>query len=231
MRKITNAETIKIGALELPIDTHSGKFNCYVEPLERIKRELDAMLSHHRKIFVFRCDIRIHTYSDDNEVISKFIKTFVRWAKGNYGLKRVGYAWCREVETAKKQHYHLIFMLGGSKVNVAGKVFEKIADIASVQDLSPWFCDNPTYFIKRKDLENGNYTKYNNAFYRASYLAKERGKKIKGERANSFQTSRINPRLNEQGDVFKAGDDYSKRINEVVTSQPMTDAERQIPLF
>ena len=43
MRKKTNAETIEIDGLELPINTHGGKYYCFEEPLPKIKRELDAM--------------------------------------------------------------------------------------------------------------------------------------------------------------------------------------------
>ena len=118
-------------------------------------------------------------------------------------------------------------------------------EVAAIQDLSIGYCDNPSYLIKRTDLAKGDYSTYNDAFYRLSYLAKERGKTIKAERANSYQTSRIKPRLNENGKVFMAGDDYKKWIadkakaNKVkrVKSAPnpliaaMTDAERQLPLF
>lgn len=194
MRKRTNADSIEIDGLDLPINTKSGNCYCYVEPLERIKKELDAMLSWHCKVFVIRFDIRIHEYSDDNQVISKFTKTLIEWAKRHYGLKRVGYAWCREVERSKKQHYHLVFMFDGNQIRAAGTLTNKIGEIASLQNLSHWICEKPSYMVHRKDLDKGDYSKYNKAFYRVSYLAKERGKTIKGERANSFQTSRVKPR-------------------------------------
>lgn len=216
MRKLTNNETITIEGLELPILTHDGKYNCFVEPLPKIKRELDAMLSHHRKVFVFRIDIRIERYTADNEIMTKFLRSFIPWLKRRYQLKRVGYVWCREVETSKKQHYHLVFMIDGTAVKTMKTITDKAIEIASIQDLSPWIPKSPSYLIERKHLEQGNYTKYKEAFRRASYIAKERGKKVKGESVNSFQTSRVEPRLNEHGEVFKAGDDYSKRMREVV---------------
>lgn len=216
MRKKTNAETIEIDGLELPINTHKGKYSCFVEPLPKIKRELDAMLSHHRKVFVFRIDMRIESYTGDNEVMTKFLRSFIPWLKRRYELKRVGYVWCREVETSKKQHYHLVFMIDGTAVKTMKTIADKVIDLASIQDLSPWIPKSPSYLIQRKHLEQGNYTKYKQAFFRASYIAKERGKKVKGESVNSFQTSRIKPRLNEHGTIFKAGDDYSKHIRDAV---------------
>lgn len=216
MRKLTNDETITIDGLELPILTHDGKYNCFVEPLPKIKRELDAMLSHHRKVFVFRIDIRIERYTADNEVITKFLRSFIPWLKRRYGLHRVGYVWCREVETSKKQHYHLVFMIDGTAVKTMKTITDKAIEIASIQDLSPWIPKSPSYLIERKHLEQGNYTKYKEAFRRASYIAKERGKKVKGESVNSFQTSRVQPMFNEHGNVFGAGDDYRKRVRDKV---------------
>lgn len=216
MRKLTNDKTITIDGLELPILTHDGKYNCFVEPLPKIKRELDAMLSHHRKVFVFRIDMRIESYTGDNEVMTKFLRSFIPWLKRRYDLHRVGYVWCREVETSKKQHYHLVFMIDGTAVKTMKTITDKAIEIASIQDLSPWIPKSPSYLIERKHLEQGNYTRYKQAFLRASYIAKERGKKVKGESVNSFQTSRIKPRLNEHGEVFKAGDDYSKRMRAAV---------------
>ena len=213
MRKLINSNTVIIDGLELPILTHDGKYYCFEEPLPIIKRELDAMLSHHRKVFVFRIDMRIERYTGDNKVITKFLRSFIPWLKRRYDLKRVGYVWCREVETAKKQHYHLVFMIDGTAVKTMKTITDKVKDIAFMQDLSPWIPKSPSYLIERKHLEYGDYTKYKEAFRRASYIAKERGKKVKGKKTNSFQTSRVQPRLNEHGEVFKAGDDYQKRLN------------------
>jgi hypothetical protein len=248
MRILTNEPTVTIDGLELPIQNmgKDGKiYNCYVEPLQRFKREIDAMLSHHCKIFILRFDVRIYTNSQTNEVISNFRKSYAERVKRYYKTKNVAYVWCREVEKKKKQHYHFAVIVDGNEAWVAGALLAMAEEVAAIQDLSIGYCDNPSYLIKRTDLAKGDYSTYNDAFYRLSYLAKERGKTIKAERANSYQTSRIKPRLNENGKVFMAGDDYKKWIaakakaNKVkrVKSAPnpliaaMTDAERQLPLF
>ena len=205
MRKLTNANELIIDGFKLPINTHDGKYSCYVEPLEKIKRELDTMLMCHNKVFVFRLDVHVHSYSPTNEPMTDFLRSFIKWAKSYYGMKRIGYAWCREVETAKKQHYHLLIMLDGNKVDRIGEIdpkkrldkdcnygiFERLEHIASIQDLTLSVPEKATYMIRRSKLEQGDLTKYHQVFYRSSYLAKERGKKLKAERANSFSTSRI----------------------------------------
>ena len=226
MRVISNEPTIELDGLILPIYTSKGDY--YVEPLVAIKDQLDAMLSHHNKVFVFRFDIKIKknsyyddegnefsTFTDDNQVITNFLKVFNRWLKRRYKLSRIGYVWCREIEKAKKQHYHLVFMVDGNLINEATSLYNtispKIKEMAIKQGLVDYICKNH-YLIEHKDLKQGDYTSYKNAFYRASYLAKVTGKNIKGERANNFQPSRVKPRLNEHGDIFKAGDDYHKRL-------------------
>lgn len=244
MHILTNDPTVTIDGLELPIQNKGkdGKiYNCYVEPLQRFKREIDAMLSHHCKVFVLRFDVRVHTYTPTNTVITDFRKSYAERVKRYYKTKNVAYVWCREVEKKKKQHYHFAVIVDGNEAWVAGALLAMAEEVAAIQDLSIGYCDNPSYLIKRTDLAKGDYNTYNDAFYRLSYLAKERGKTIKAERANSYQTSRIKPRLNERGEVFSHKDDYMEYIKHkaaskqvTATDKPlymMTDDERQIALF
>jgi len=226
MRIISNEPTIELGGLELDVMVKGDGY--YKEPLIAIKDQLDAMLSHHSKVFVFRFDIRIKgdsyyneegiefdTFTDDNQIITNFLKVFNRWLKRRYKLPRIGYVWCREIEKAKKQHYHLVFMVDGNKINATTSLHNtikpKIKELAIEQGLVEHIPPNP-YMVDNADLKKDDYTLYKAAFYRASYLAKVAGKNIKGERANNFQPSRVKPRINEHGDIFKAGDDYHKRL-------------------
>lgn len=248
MRKITISDTFEIDGLVLPINTLGKGKGCYVEMLAAIHREMSAMLSNHRKVLMFRIDVRVYEYSDNNKVISMFMRRFKRWAMKHYGTKNIGHVWCREVETAKKQHYHLFIMMDGSKVLNSKVSFDKCLEIAERNGLSVWLPDKPNYKVNR-----GDTPAYADAFRRASYLAKQRGKKLKGKRANSFSASQIEPRFNEYGKIFSVGDDYDKRIktrasSKQITPAPdaikiplppadnmvkkqLTDAERQLPLF
>lgn len=226
MRVISNEPTIELDGLILPVYTSKGDY--YVEPLVAIKDQLDAMLSHHSKVFVFRFDIRIKensyydeegnefsTFTDDNQIVTNYLKVFNRWLKRRYKLSRIGYVWCREIEKAKKQHYHLVLMVDGNKINATTSLHNtikpKIKELAIRQGLVEHIPPN-AYMVDNADLKQGDYTLYKDAFYRASYLAKVTGKGIKGERANNFQPSRVKPRLNKDGEIFKAGDDYHQRL-------------------
>ena len=252
MKELTNEPTIIIDDLELPI-LNTGKngkiYNCYVEPLQRFKREIDAMLSHHSKVFMLRFDVRVNTHSQTNEQMTRFLRSYIPRVERYYKTKNVAFVWCREVERAKKQHYHFAVMVDGSNATRVSQELLRMADeVAAHQKLDKiGYCENASYLIKRTDLAKGDYSTYNEAFKRLSYLAKERGKTIKAERANSYQTSRIKPRLNERGEVFSHKDDYMEYIKHkaaskkrttvpttTATDKPihmMTDAERQLPLF
>lgn len=251
MHELTNEPTVTIDGLELPI-LNTGKdgkiYNCYVEPLQRFKREIDAMLSHHSKVFMLRFDIRVDTHSQTNEQMTRFLRSYIPRVERYYKTKNVAFVWCREVERSKKQHYHFAVMVDGSNATRVSQELLRMADeVAAFQKLKIGYCENASYFIKRTDLAKGDYSTYNEAFERLSYLAKERGKTIKAERANSYQTSRIKPRLNEHGEVFSHKDDYMEYIKHkaaskkqttapktTATDKPvhmMTDDERQLPLF
>jgi len=238
MRKITIANEIEINGKVLPILTSGIGKGCYVEMLTAIEREMTAMLSNHNKVLMFRIDVHVNNYTDNNTVISTLLRRYKRWAMEYYDTKRIAHVWCREVETAKKQHYHLFLMIDGNKVQTTDYLFDKFNDIALNSNLHAWLPENPYYRVKKDDM-----LAYSEAFKRASYLAKQRGKKIKGERANSYSASRIQPRLATDSELSKSGDDYLKRIATKASSskslphtnnrnrQPLTDAERQLPLF
>ena len=194
MRKKTNKDYITLDGRDLPIHTSNGKHYCYEEPLIAFKNELDKMLAYHNRVYVFRFDIRIHSYTDDNTVLTNLLRPYIAWIKRKYNTKRVGYIWARELEKAKNQHYHVAMMVDGNKVRTMYGLLEKLEYLTSIQNLSIGYCKRPSYMIKRADLDRGDYKIYDDAFYRVSYLAKTRGKDYKGDKANNYQTSRIKPK-------------------------------------
>jgi len=98
------------------------------------------------------------------------------------------------VEKSKKQHYYLVLMLDGHKINYPSKVISLAKQIWEGRELGhiPTI-KNPYYMIEREDLDS-----YAKAFYRISYLAKVRGKgvgksgKLKALKVNDYYASRIN---------------------------------------
>ena len=63
--------------------------------------QIDAMLSHHSKIHIIRFDLRVYQYIENNEKMTTFNRRLHKWLKRKYNLKRIGFMWSRETETAK----------------------------------------------------------------------------------------------------------------------------------
>lgn len=253
MRKEIFDEVFEINGKKLPINASSTK-GCYFEMLSAIEREMTAMLSNHRKVLMFRFDIHIKEYTPDNKVISDCLKEVKKFIKSYYeDCERIGYVWCREQQTVKHQHYHVFMMVNGSKIDNTFKIFEEIQNISDRTPLlaEPHIPKNAYIMVNRGDDDA-----FNEAFYRASYLAKIRTKGYKGvkpkkgervlDRVNNYNATNIKPRLNEDGKIFTSGDDYKKAIaakairskqaepQPTATDKPlrlMTDDERQLPLF
>lgn len=57
-----NGETLSINA--------NNKYGCFVEILEAIQQQLDAMLSYHCKVLVLRFDLHTDEYQSNNALIS-----------------------------------------------------------------------------------------------------------------------------------------------------------------
>jgi hypothetical protein len=148
--------------------------------------QVDAMLSHHSKIHIIRFDLRVYEYTENNGIITAFNRRLHKWLKRKYNLKRVGFVWCRELETAKQQHYHYALMIDGHKVNYPIEVNSKVKELWRQLDGSEYFPNNCYYNVKRD-----NYETIQSAIWRISYLAKARGKGYKPDQTKNYGTSRI----------------------------------------
>ena len=186
MKQVIYEKTITINNQVLAINANE-KNGCFVEILLALYRELMAMLAHHHKILFLRVDIRIFDYTPNNKIISDYLRKVKRWLSIHYDIKRVGHLWVREIEKAKNQHYHLILLLDGSKIQHPKKLIDYLEHLAYYRDMAKPFTPQQCYLmIFRKDFKN-----FDRAFYRGSYLAKERGKGYKDKTANDFSASRI----------------------------------------
>lgn len=152
--------------------------------------QVDAMLSHHSKIHIIRFDLRMYEYTDNNGIITAFNRRLHKWLKHKYNLKRVGFAWCRELETSKHQHYHYALIVDGHKVNYPDEVNRKVKEIWRQLDGSEFFPTRCYYNVIR-----GDYKTIQAAIWRISYLAKARGKGYKPAQTKNYSTSRISTKL------------------------------------
>ena len=218
MRELVRSSRVLLGGRWLPIYTRglSGKvYGCYLEPLQRIESQMTAMLSHYTNVMMIRVDIHVKELEGtfDNKIMTDFMHELRKGINRQYGLKRIGYFWVREIETVKHQHYHLVLMVDAAKVNTPKGIFIECEKIArrTYELAKPSLPANSYIKVERGDSET-----FDRMFYRVSYLTKERGKQRKGKFANNYGSSNIP--LNEKKHVtptsrtFTSGIEYLKQI-------------------
>lgn len=164
---------------------------CYNEVLKRLYGQLNNFLSHHSRLLFLRQDIRVYQYSTDNKLMSDFMRSLRRNLKRHFGFSRVGYLWVRELSKATKQHYHLILLLDGNKVQHPANVIRIAEETAyKVEIPKPYTPKKPYLLISRNDSEG-----FCKAIYRGSYMAKTRTKQC-NKKIRSMGCSNIRPRGN-----------------------------------
>ena len=161
----------------------------YLEILTRIINQLDIAYSIHKRLLVVRFDLHLKHYTPDNEVISKFIKRTKQWISRNYKIKNIGYNWVRELERAKTQHYHLVLLLDGDKIQHPSKLIRRIKETWLDNGHMP-VIKNPFYFIDKGNCKEERAK----AIDRLSYLAKTRGKGYRDPQAKDYGSSRLKPK-------------------------------------
>ncbi|MBI9109977.1 inovirus-type Gp2 protein [Maridesulfovibrio ferrireducens] len=157
---------------------------CKENILDRIDGLLDHTTQKHNKVFCIRMDLRFPKYYQvpaDNQHISKFISKFNRY------FKRQGvdpyYLWVREQSREKHQHYHLMVLVDGNKMQFPHKLIEKAEELwnSTLNIDGQGLVDHCTksrsgevqvnsYRMRRNDENYGQVR--DDCFHRCSYLAK-----------------------------------------------------------
>lgn len=155
--------------------------------LKTIISDFEIMLSHYSRVLVFRIDLHPKTGSETNETISLFLKNLLKTLNTKYQCKAI-YHCAREQDTADKEHYHLEILLSGHKAkhSEALQILIKTLWKAQTQG-SVVFVKKPFCIIRR-----GDKASIKAAFYRTSYLTKERTKELNGK-AKSFISNKLKP--------------------------------------
>jgi protein GP2 len=187
MKRPVYADEVLLGGVSLRVNNGDGKYGCYREILSAIHDQLAAMLSHHSRAMVLRMDLHVERLTPDNLVLSRFLEKVKKRLSQHYKAKRMGYVWVREMEQAKKQHYHLALFIDGNKIQHPAKLIHWIdARWQARSHPKPFTPENCFYMIRRNDTRG-----FNTAFERLSYLAKIRGKSYRSKTVNDYSTSRI----------------------------------------
>jgi len=188
LRKLVRSDRATIGDMELDINAKDTQ-PVYLEALNAIKQQMDAMKTHCPRLLVFRLDVRLNRYTPDNKPISKFIHKLSKWITKTYGGP-VGYIWAREQDKAPAQHYHLLVVVNGKAVRHPSHIITKAEAIAEGWEWPKPYTPRRCYY----DIRPNDEQAYRDAFYRASYLAKSQTKTGKGKTANYFGASRVKPK-------------------------------------
>jgi len=160
----------------------------YTHILQPLLSQYIYMLEQYSKVFVYRLDIHLATYTKTNKVMTDFNRHLRKRIQRHYNIKDIAYCWVREQEKAKQQHYHYVLMLNGHKVRHPHTINNWIFEIANKLDLS-----RPSvagYHFIRRDKSDYN-EKLQNTCYHISYLAKVRGKGYRSTQTNDYSTSRL----------------------------------------
>lgn len=169
---------------------NSAKSGLFTKQLTMMINQIENMLSYHSKVLAIRFDLRLYEYTPNNKIITIFNRRLFKWLTRKYEVGRIGFAWCRERETAKQQHYHYVLLLDGHKVRHPHEILLRIKEVWETQlDGSMYTPENCYYNIQRDDRQS-----IQDVIWRVSYLAKGRGKGYRDKQAKDYGTSRIKKR-------------------------------------
>lgn len=184
--KQTNESIYTIDNQQYPINTWDGEYSCYCDILDRGINQLNTMLKHHCKVLAIRLEVYIPKHTKLNTNISDFMGYLTKYIKRHYSTKRVGYVWVREIENAKKQHYHTHLFVDGNKVRASHHIVsiaKKYLYSKGMAHHHPTNCYSMTYRNNKASIDS--------VVYRFSYLAKTSGKGYVDKHVKNYSSSRL----------------------------------------
>jgi len=168
------------------LEVLQGDKGLYIQILNKIIEQLDNAISIHKRVLVYRFDLSVNYYEEDNQRLSKFINRLKLWLFRNYQIRSIGHNWVREKETSKQQHYHCALYLDGNKIQHPKKLTPAIKEMWSGNGYMPVIA-NPFYYIDKGNIS----TERPEAIKRISYLAKVKGKGYRSPQAKDYGSSRL----------------------------------------
>lgn len=154
--------------------------------LKRIFIQLFSMLDYHSKVHVIRFDLHQQSHTADNKRITEFNRKLFKWIKKKYGFSRIGYAWTRELETGKGQHYHYALFLDGHKIQHPQKIIDRASQTWELMGGHFAYVPNCYYNLARSDRKA-----LQAVIYRLSYFAKDKSKQKRPATAKRNDASRL----------------------------------------
>ncbi|WP_432463856.1 YagK/YfjJ domain-containing protein [Agarivorans sp. QJM3NY_33] len=144
-----------------------------------------AMLTYYKRVTVIRFDLHQPINTANSKRITQFNRRLKKRLATKYGVKKVGFAWCREQEKAKAQHYHFVLMLDGRLVREAWGVNMLVSEVWQQMGGACWFPN------RHYNLIRGELAELSKAVYHISYLTKARGKGYRSAQSKDYGASRL----------------------------------------
>lgn len=184
---IVRGDTIEIDGCIYPINTKQS--GIHSDWMRRLVRHTAAKVDEFGRALIVRVDLRQSEYTPDNAQLSQFLAAMTKQIDRKYDHK-MGYAWAREQEKAKAQHYHLFLILDADRVQWGPEVYKLAAKVWSKMGGEPWSPRDPHLVVGRGGAALHEATHW------LSYLAKPRGKGYRADYTQDFGTGRetIKPR-------------------------------------
>ena len=157
----------------------------YTKQMKGIIQQLNVMTVNYSRVLVVRFDLHLYEFSDDNKLLSKFIKLLTTRIKKEYQFNDIGSVWCRELAREPQQHYHIALFLEGRKIRTPNNLYQKIKNT--------WLdIGGRSYHMAGYHMVNRNdWQSKAEAIYHLSYLAKERGKGYRPPQTKDYGSSRL----------------------------------------
>jgi len=192
-KHITKASSITHEGKEYRINNGKGekKYGLYAPILHEMIDQYQIAFKKWQRVLVLRVELHMPHETDNNRVVSLFLKRLKKQLKQKYGFRDIGHTWAREYHgKGKGQHYHLALFLDGNKVRHPSRINEiikaswerKSGDCHGGYSIG--YIKRPFYFVNNGEIEQA-------AIYRVSYLAKTRGKGNRPSQTKDYQCSRM----------------------------------------
>lgn len=145
------------------------------------------MCFKYRRVFVVVFDLHMNGYTDDNQIITQFQLKLFSSIKSKYQVNDIGFAWVRELEKAKQQHYHYALFLDGKQIRHPDTLLDVVQE--------KWMFAGGGHVHTPKNCYNlilkNDFQAKQQVIYRLSYHAKSRGKGYRAKQAKDYSTSRL----------------------------------------
>ena len=159
----------------------------YTHILRAVIGIFQQALSSHRRVFVFRFDIRPKIESETNAFASSIATKLRLASRLRYPKSSFSYCWVRESHALKVEHYHFVVFMDGRHIRHPHTLQIDLRNICAEQGGSHHWAG---YHLLDK-TKNEYDQSVQLASHHLSYLAKVRSKGDRPPRTRGFSTSRM----------------------------------------